>query len=49
LAHWKSDPDLASVRDPQALGRLHENERAEWQALWRNVEELAKRVSKKEN
>jgi hypothetical protein len=47
LAHWKSDPDLASVRDSQALDRLHEDECAEWQLLWRDVDELAKRVATK--
>ena len=45
LAHWRSDPDLASVRDRQSLDRLHEDERAEWQALWRDVDELAKQVA----
>jgi tetratricopeptide (TPR) repeat protein len=48
LAHWRIDPDLASVRDPQALDRLADNERAAWQALWRDVDELAKRVAKKD-
>lgn len=42
LAHWRHDPDLASVRDPQALERLPEPERAAWQSLWRDVDELAK-------
>jgi tetratricopeptide (TPR) repeat protein len=45
LTHWKSDPDLVSVRDRQALDRLHEDERAEWQALWCDVDELAKQVA----
>jgi tetratricopeptide (TPR) repeat protein len=44
LAHWRQDPDLASLRDPQALDRLPDDERAAWQALWRDVDELAKRV-----
>jgi serine/threonine-protein kinase len=48
LAHWKLDSDLASVRDAQALERLPENERAAWQALWRDVDELLKRVAKKD-
>jgi serine/threonine-protein kinase len=48
LTHWRSDPDLASVREPQALDRLPNNERAAWQALWRDVDELAKRVAKKD-
>jgi tetratricopeptide (TPR) repeat protein len=47
LTHWRSDPDLASVRDPQALERLPENERADWQALWRDVDKLAKRVAER--
>jgi tetratricopeptide (TPR) repeat protein/tRNA A-37 threonylcarbamoyl transferase component Bud32 len=42
LAHWRRDSDLASVRDPQALDRLPENERPAWQKLWRDVDELAK-------
>jgi serine/threonine-protein kinase len=45
LAWWRRDPDLASIRDPQALGRLPDNERVAWQSLWRDAEELAKRVT----
>ncbi len=45
LAHWHRDPDLASVRDAAALDRLAANERAAWQALWRDVDALAKRVA----
>ncbi len=48
LAHWRRDPDLASVRDPQALDHLSEDERAAWQALWRDVDELAKRGANKD-
>jgi serine/threonine protein kinase/tetratricopeptide (TPR) repeat protein len=44
LAHWRQDSDLASVRDPQALERLSDNERAAWQVLWRDVDELAKKA-----
>ena len=44
LAHWRRDPDLASVHDAQALDRLPENERAAWRALWRDVDELAKKA-----
>ena len=47
LAHWQSDADLASVRDRAALDRLPDNERAAWKDLWRNVDELAKRMAKK--
>jgi Tfp pilus assembly protein PilF len=49
LRHWQTDTDLASVRDRPALDRLPENERAAWQALWRDVEQLAKRLAKKDN
>jgi hypothetical protein len=31
LTHWRSDPDLASVRDPAALDRLADNERIDSQ------------------
>ena len=34
LQHWRVDPDLESVRDPGALSALSETERADWQALW---------------
>jgi hypothetical protein len=46
MVHWKGDSDLVSVRD--ALGRLPENERDAWRALWRDVDELLTRVSKKD-
>jgi hypothetical protein len=48
LVHWRRDPDLVSVRDHPALDRLAEAERAAWQALWRDVDELAKRAAKKD-
>ncbi len=49
LLHWQSDTDLASLRDRPALDRLPQTERAAWQALWHDVDELAKRVAKKPN
>jgi Flp pilus assembly protein TadD len=48
LAQWRRVPDLASVRDQPALDRLPENERTAWQKLWRDVDELAKRLAKKD-
>ena len=39
---------MVSVRDAQALKRLPDNERAAWQALWRDVDELLSRVAKKD-
>jgi tetratricopeptide (TPR) repeat protein/tRNA A-37 threonylcarbamoyl transferase component Bud32 len=47
LQHWRKDTDLASLRDAAALNRLPENERAAWQALWRDVDELLQRVAEK--
>jgi serine/threonine protein kinase/Tfp pilus assembly protein PilF len=40
LRHWKVDPDLAAVRDADALAQLPEAERKEWQALWADVDAL---------
>ena len=34
LSRWKEDRGLAGVRDPEALARLPEAERKEWQAHW---------------
>jgi hypothetical protein len=44
LAHWKQETDLAGIRDEEALAKLSEPERREWQALWAEVEALLKRV-----
>jgi eukaryotic-like serine/threonine-protein kinase len=49
LAHWRSDPDLATVRDLDALDRLPDHERAAWRALWGDVDELAARMAKRTN
>jgi serine/threonine-protein kinase len=48
LANWRSNPYLASVRDPSALERLPDNERVAWQALWRDVDELQTHVAKED-
>ena len=37
MQHWLSDPDFNSVRGPDALGKLPEAERKEWQKLWADV------------
>jgi hypothetical protein len=37
LEHWLVDPDLRSVRGPQALAKLPEAERLPWQSLWDGV------------
>ena len=47
LTHWRQDSDLASVRDKAALDAMPENERQQWQALWREVEALLRTVQPK--
>jgi hypothetical protein len=42
LAHWQRDADLAGTRDPDALARLPEGERAAWRTLWADVDALAR-------
>jgi serine/threonine-protein kinase len=44
LAHWKADSDLAGLRDPDALAKLPEVERAECLKLWADVDALLKRA-----
>jgi hypothetical protein len=41
---WRETPDLAGIRDPEALAKLPEAERRSWQALWAEVEALEKRL-----
>jgi tetratricopeptide (TPR) repeat protein len=38
--HWKTDPDLAYVREPGGLARLGDRERKNWQELWAEVDRL---------
>jgi serine/threonine-protein kinase len=38
LAEWKSDPDLAGVRDPDRLALLPVAERDAWRELWAPVD-----------
>jgi hypothetical protein len=40
LRHWREDPDLAGVRDADALDKLPEGERGEWRKLWADVDAL---------
>jgi tetratricopeptide (TPR) repeat protein len=37
VANWRTDPALASVRDPAELVKLPDAERAQWQRLWSDV------------
>ena len=44
LLHWKSDPDLAGIREPDAMARLPAAERAACRTLWAEVNALLARV-----
>jgi hypothetical protein len=45
LTRWQADPDLAGLREPDALDRLSAEERHEWLALWKEVGALLKRAT----
>ncbi len=40
LDHWKTDPDLQSVREENQLIDLPESERESWVRLWQQVKEI---------
>jgi len=42
MQYWQRDKNLACVRGPEALSKLPEDERQEWQKLWQEVEALRK-------
>jgi hypothetical protein len=44
LARWREDPDLAGLRDEDALGRLPPAELQEWRVLWQEVAALLRRA-----
>jgi hypothetical protein len=46
MQHWQSDSDLKGVRGPEALAKLPEAERQEWQKLWAEVDELRQKATK---
>ena len=39
---WQQDRDVAGVRGAEALSKLPEGERQDWQKLWQEVEALRK-------
>jgi hypothetical protein len=45
MQHWQTDPDLAAVRDADALSKLPEDERAAWRHLWSDVDALQRRAA----
>jgi serine/threonine-protein kinase len=44
LTHWRSDPDLEAVRREQTAGTWSADEHSESAALWKQVDELLKRI-----
>src|SRR5262249_34157052 len=47
LTHWLKDPDLASVRDREALDTLPDHERQQWGKLWADVDALHRKADGK--
>jgi broad specificity phosphatase PhoE len=47
LQHWLSDPDLAPVRDKDALNRLPALEGEQWREFWRQVAALLAKLAEK--
>jgi hypothetical protein len=45
LEHWLVDPDLAGLRDPEALDRLPTAERQQCRTLWNDVDAVRNRVA----
>jgi len=45
LSHWRADPDLASLRDPERLASLATDERDECLAIWSAVDASIGRAS----
>jgi hypothetical protein len=45
LQHWLVDTDFAGVRGPDALDRLPEAERRDWEKLWQEVDTLRQRAA----
>jgi serine/threonine-protein kinase len=45
LMHWRTDPDLAGLRDPDELAKLPEKEREACRQLWQEVALLLQQVN----
>jgi serine/threonine protein kinase/Tfp pilus assembly protein PilF len=46
MQHWLQDKDFIGVRDSEALAKLPEAERKDWQKLWEEVEALLQQAAK---
>jgi tetratricopeptide (TPR) repeat protein len=44
LTHWRADPDLAGLRDPDALARLPADEQEMYRQLWEEVAALLRKA-----
>jgi tetratricopeptide (TPR) repeat protein/serine/threonine protein kinase len=44
MQYWQRDTDFAGMRGPEALAKLPEAERLEWQKLWADVADMLKRA-----
>jgi tetratricopeptide (TPR) repeat protein/serine/threonine protein kinase len=44
MEHWQRDPDFAGVRGPEALAKLPEAERQDWEQLWQEIEALRRKT-----
>jgi hypothetical protein len=45
LRHWKEAPDLAGVRDADALDKLPQREHDDWRKLWADVDALLQKTA----
>ncbi len=44
LQHWKTDPDLAGIRKPEALKKLPQDEQKALRAFWTEIDATIKRA-----
>jgi hypothetical protein len=49
LTHWREGPDFARVRGMEALAKLPEGERGDWQKLWADVEEMLAKIRQEDS
>ena len=47
VGRYRTDGDLAGVRDPEALAKLPEEEQKAWRAFWADVDSALKAVPEK--
>jgi hypothetical protein len=49
MQHWLQNDDFTGVRGAEALAKLPEAERQEWQKLWADAEVLRQRAAQQSN